>query len=80
MLPCMRLMEAVMTKLSKAERHRSKLRAEGLRPLQIWVPDTRTPEIAQQVARQCHKLATDPAEQEIMDFVAEAAAQTEGWR
>jgi hypothetical protein len=69
-----------MTTTSKGERHRAKLRAAGLRPLQIWVHDTRTPAISEQLARQCHKLKHDPAEREIIEFVEEAAAQTEGWR
>jgi len=33
--------------------HRSRLRAQGLRPIQIWVPDTRAPGFAEEVRRQC---------------------------
>jgi hypothetical protein len=36
---------------------RDKLRAAGLRPIQIWVPDTRAPGFAQECERQCRVLA-----------------------
>ena len=32
--------------------HRVRLRDQGLRPLQIWVPDTRAPEFAEEAHRQ----------------------------
>ncbi|WP_122260155.1 antitoxin MazE family protein, partial [Pseudomonas syringae group genomosp. 3] len=31
----------------RVQRHRDALRAAGLRPIQIWVPDTRRPDFAQ---------------------------------
>ncbi len=34
------------------QRRRDKLKAAGLRPVQIWVPDTRAPGFAQECARQ----------------------------
>jgi hypothetical protein len=36
----------------RVQRRRDKLRAAGLRPLQIWVPDTRAPGFTQECARQ----------------------------
>ncbi|CCK62872.1 antitoxin MazE family protein [Mycobacterium canetti] len=42
--------------------HRNRLRQQGLRPLQIWVPDTRTPEFAKEAHRQSAlAAATDSA-------------------
>jgi Protein of unknown function (DUF3018) len=41
--------------LSSAERvarHRTKLRRAGLRPVQLWVPDTRSRELAEECQRQ----------------------------
>ena len=32
--------------------HRVRLREQGLRPLQLWVPDTRAPEFAEEAHRQ----------------------------
>ena len=36
----------------KVATHRARLRAQGLRPIQIWVPDVRSPQFAQQAHQQ----------------------------
>jgi Protein of unknown function (DUF3018) len=36
---------------------RDKLRRAGLRPVQVWVPDTRAPGFAEEIRRQCRLLA-----------------------
>lgn len=36
----------------KVRRHRARLRAQGLRPLQVWVPDTRAPDFAERARKQ----------------------------
>jgi hypothetical protein len=41
------------TKAARVRRRRDKMRAMGLRPVQIWVPDTKAPGFAEEVARQC---------------------------
>jgi hypothetical protein len=67
---------------STAERvgkYRAALRAAGLRPVQIWVPDTRRKGFAEACRRQSRALRGDAAEQEILDWVAEAA-DTDGWQ
>ena len=47
------------------------MRAAGLRPLQIWVPDTRATGFAEKCHRQARAVAAgDPAGDEIMRFVA----------
>ncbi len=33
--------------------YRAGLRAAGLRPVQIWVPDVRAPRLAEEARRQC---------------------------
>ena len=49
------------TGTQRVQRRRDKLRAAGLRPIQIWVPDTRAPGFAEECARQCRVLAgVDP--------------------
>ncbi len=37
----------------RVARRRAKLREQGLRPVQIWVADTRAPGFAEEAARQC---------------------------
>lgn len=59
--------------------HREALRAAGLKPLQIWVPDTRRPGFAEECARQSALLLDDPKEAELLDWL-EAVADTEGWK
>lgn len=36
----------------RVEAHRARLRQQGLRPLQLWVPDTRSPAFATEARRQ----------------------------
>ena len=36
----------------KVQAHRKRLRAQGLRPIQIWVPDVRAPGFAEEAHRQ----------------------------
>lgn len=64
--------------VERVKRHRDGLRAAGLRPVQIWVPDTRRPGFAEECHRQSRLLRDDPHEREILDWI-EAVADTEGW-
>ena len=57
------------TTRKKVASHRAKLRAQGLRPIQIWVPDTRSPEFAKEARRQMRALARSPHAKEDQDFV-----------
>jgi len=41
----------------KVRAHRERLRAQGLRPIQIWVPDTRSPRFAAQASKQSQLVA-----------------------
>jgi Protein of unknown function (DUF3018) len=52
--------------------YRRRMRAAGLRPAQIWVPDSRDPGFAEACRRQARAVAaSDPAGDEIMDFIAD---------
>ena len=53
----------------KVASHRAKLRAQGLRPIQIWVPDTRSPEFAKEARRQSRAVARSPHAAEDQAFV-----------
>lgn len=63
----------------RVKQHRDGLRAAGLRPLQIWVPDTRRPGFAEECRRQSLVLRGDPHEQETLAWLEAAAAETEDW-
>jgi hypothetical protein len=58
---------------TKVAAHRARLRAKGLRPIQIWVPDVRSPEFKAEAERQARLVALDPHEAEIMAFIEAAA-------
>lgn len=60
-------------------RHRARMRAAGMRPVQLWVPDTRSPAFVAQLRQQCQTLAADPAEDDALRFTEAAATQIEGW-
>ena len=62
---------------NRVQKHRAGLRAAGLRPVQIWVPDTRRPDFADECRRQSLALRSDPKEAETLGWL-EAAADTEG--
>jgi hypothetical protein len=45
------------------------MRAQGMRLLQIWVPDTRSPEFAKEARRQSRALARSAQEKDDIAFV-----------
>ena len=51
--------------------HRTRLREQGLRPLQIWVPDTRAPGFAEEAHRQSALAATSSHAAEDQAWVDE---------
>lgn len=54
----------------RVARHRAALRASGLRPVQIWVPDTRRPGFAAECARQASLVtAADRRDQDLGMFL-----------
>lgn len=59
------------------QQYRDRLRAAGLRPIQIWVPDTRVPGFADECRRQSSVLANDTAETDAANFIESAGAWNE---
>jgi hypothetical protein len=57
----------------RVEKHRKALRASGLRPIQIWVPDVRSKGFAVQARRQSLAVAKSPQEQDDLAFVESIA-------
>jgi Protein of unknown function (DUF3018) len=49
--------------------HRARLRSQGLRPIQIWVPDVRSPEFAEQANLQSLAIARSEHEQDDQAFI-----------
>lgn len=63
----------------RVQKHRQALRAAGLRPVQIWVPDTRRPGFAAQCRRQSLIVAASAEEKALQDWLMQVA-DTDGWR
>ncbi|MBI0436135.1 antitoxin MazE family protein [Roseomonas sp. KE0001] len=57
----------------RVQKHREALRAAGLRPVQIWVPDTRQPGFAEECRRQSRLVAAADAADSELDRFLDAA-------
>lgn len=59
----------------RVQKRRDTLRAAGLRPVQIWVPDTRRPGFAEECRRQsAAAAAADAADPDLQAFMDAALA------
>ena len=65
---------------ARVQRHRDTLRRAGFRPVQIWVPDTRQPQFADECRRQSRLVAlADQKDRDLQDFMDAALADVDGW-
>lgn len=53
----------------KVRQHRERLRRQGLRPIQIWVPDVRSPEFQAEARRQARAVAASRQEADDVAFI-----------
>jgi hypothetical protein len=64
----------------RVQKRRALLRASGLRPLQIWVPDTRRPGFAEECRRQSMVVArADSDNADLANFQEGALADADDW-
>lgn len=62
----------------RVQKRRENLRAAGLRPLQIWVPDTRRPGFTEECRRQASLVAkADAADRDLQHFMDAALADVD---
>ncbi|MTJ80687.1 MAG: DUF3018 family protein [Telmatospirillum sp.] len=61
----------------KVREHRDRLRAQGLRPIQIWVPDVRAPSFRSEAHRQSLAVAASPQAGEDQAFIDAISDWTE---
>jgi hypothetical protein len=65
---------------ARVAKRRTALRLSGLRPVQIWVPDTRQPNFANECRRQSQLVSkADLANVELHQFMDAALADVDGW-
>jgi hypothetical protein len=59
----------------KVRAHRKRLREQGLRPIQIWVPDMRSPAFASEAHRQSLAVAHSSHASDDQDFIDAITSQ-----
>ena len=59
--------------------YRERLRRQGLRPVQVWLPDVRSRRFAAQARRQSLLVSRHRSERDILEHI-ERAADTAGWK
>ena len=65
----------------RVQKHRNTLRAAGLRPVQIWVPDTRRPGFAAECRRQSALVAqADQLNTDLSKFMDAALTDLDEWK
>ena len=57
------------TSREKVQKHRDLLRAQGMRLIQIWVPDVRSRAFAVAARKQSRRVAASPLEAEDQAFI-----------
>jgi hypothetical protein len=63
----------------RVQKHRLALRTAGLRPVQIWVPDSRKAGFAEECRRQSLLLRKGRSDRAVLKWLAEVA-DTGGWK
>jgi hypothetical protein len=58
-----------------ARAQRRRLRAQGLRPIQTWVPDVNAPGFAEEARRQALAIANSPYDEEDQAFIESLAEE-----
>ncbi len=66
-------MNAALTSRDRTRRHRRTLCENGLRPVQLRLPDTRTPEFAAEVRRQCARINAADRADGMMDWIEQVS-------
>ena len=58
---------------------RERLRAQGLRPVQFWVPDLRDPKVLAEIRREAKLMAQHPENDAIDDWI-EQVVDWDAWK
>ena len=63
----------------RVSEHRKRLRAAGLRPIQVWVPDVRAPGFADEARRQSLVVAMADSAADDQNFIEAVSADWNDW-
>lgn len=61
----------------RVSEHRARLRAQGMRPIQIWVPDVRSPQFGAEAHRQSEAVAQSSFASEDQAFIDAVSSDDE---
>jgi len=64
----------------KMSDYRDRMRARGLRPIQLWVPDLRDPERVERLRAEVRFLRDHASSRDGNRFLDAALAEIEGWK
>ena len=62
----------------RVQKHRDKLRAAGLKPVTIWVPDVNAPGFKEQVAREIELINNSADDKAILEELSHI--EIDGWK
>jgi len=65
------------TSAERVRKHRQKMKAAGLKPVTIWVPDVNAPEYRAQIAHDIAVINASESEKEILRELSDI--DTDGW-
>jgi hypothetical protein len=65
------------TGAERVRKHREKMKAAGLKPVTIWVPDVNTPEFKAQIDREIAIINASESEKEILQELSDV--DFDGW-
>ena len=54
---------------SRVAAHRRRLREQGLKPVQLWLPDTRNPQLQESFRRMCLEIENYPGADDDRAFI-----------
>jgi len=63
---------------ARVRKYREKMRAAGLKPVTIWVPDVNSPEFKEQVARDIAAINASADEKIILEELS--SIEIDGWK
>jgi hypothetical protein len=78
-MPTRRKAQGPKTPRQRMQSRRERLRAQGLRPVQHWVPDLRDPRVRADIQKEIVQLARHPENAEIDAWVEQVYDDSE-WR
>jgi hypothetical protein len=61
----------------RVSEHRARLREQGLKPVQIWVPDTSSPRIREELLSMCREIENYPGAEDDRAFIYALAEDAE---